>query len=147
MKFATRATAAKKATRKSRAKKRTPPALERARGALESLGAREAATIDARLVVMLALADISTLVTVTENNGAINVTPPNLLNLTFNDPQVGLDDAQMGLFYGRVTTAINDARVDALIQKHLASNPSAAVVIINVADLIQLWINNPDMQA
>jgi hypothetical protein len=53
----------------------------------------------------------------------------------------------MVLLYGKVSTAIGDQRVDALIQKHLTSNPSAAVVISDVTDLIQLWIDNPSLTA
>ncbi len=141
MKFATKATRNKTSPVASAAR------VNRARAALESLGARESATIDARTAILLALAGISTLVSVTNNNGVITVTPFDVLNLTFNDSLVGLDDAQMVLLYGKVSTAINDARVDGLIQKNLLSSPSAAVTIIDVADLIQLWIDNPDLKA
>lgn len=142
MKFATK-TATKKRSGRRVLAAAAPAGVARARATLETLGAREAVTLDAPTAVLVALTDMTGLVTVT--NGAIS--PFNLFNLTFDSPKVGLDDGQMVLLYGKVSTAIGDQRVDALIQKHLTSNPSAAVVISDVTDLIQLWIDNPSLTA
>ena len=146
MKFATK-TATKKRSRQRVRATAAPAGVIRARAALEALGTREAVAIDARTAVLLALADITSLVSVTDNNGVITVTPFDVFNRTFDDPQVGLDDAQMVLLYGKVSTAIGEERVKLLIHKHLTSNASATVLIIDVANLIQFWIDNPDQQA
>jgi hypothetical protein len=78
---------------------------------------------------------------------AAGIKPFGLLDRTFNDPLVGLDDSQMPAFYAAVSTAINDTRVDALIQAKLASSPSAAATIIDVINLIQFWVDHPDVKA
>ncbi len=84
--------------------------------------------------------------------GLVEVTPAGikpfgLLDRTFDDPLVGLDDSQMPGFYAAVSTAINDTRVNALIQAKLASSPSAAATIIDVINLIQFWVDHPDVKA
>ena len=142
--------AAKKAVAKKQSSPLAPPAsaqaaagVASARAALDTIGARESVTIDARTAVLVALTDMTGLVTFT--NGVIS--PFNLFKLTFDNDKVGLGDGQMPLLYGKVSTAIGNQRVDALIQKNLTSSPSASVVINDVTDLIQLWIDNPSLTA
>lgn len=145
--------AVKRVSAKKKAAKRVPgnkaavpqaDSSQRARAALEALATRESETISARAAVLVALTDISGLVAVGPD-GAI--TPFGLFTLTFGDPRVGLDDGQMVLLYGKVSTAIGNDRVGALIEKHLTSQASAAVVIRDVTDLIQIWIDDPSVEA
>ena len=149
MRDATKKVAKKSAAKKTVAKKsESPDVLVAARQALGAIAERESvAPPNIRLIVMLAIADISTLVKVTNNNGALTVFPKNLLQLQFNDNKVGLDDDQMPLFYGRIITAINDNTVTALINKNLIPSHSANVQILKISNLIELWVENPDMAA
>ena len=65
---------------------------------------------------------------------------------SFNDSAVGLDDGDMRGFFAAVSTAINDARVSALIDAKLGDTGGSAN-IGDIARLIQLWIDTPDMTA
>ena len=59
---------------------------------------REAVVGDGSLQVVIAIASVTTLVTVDTTQDPPVVTPGNLGALTFNDPQVGMSNAQVAIF-------------------------------------------------
>jgi hypothetical protein len=70
-----------------------------AQARLESLiSEREAVVGDGSLQVVIAIASVTTLVTVDTAQNPPVVTPGNLGALTFNDPQVGMSNAQVAIF-------------------------------------------------
>jgi hypothetical protein len=149
MKNATkRPTARKNAAKKAPARKKETPQAKRLRAGrarLEALANVEAESLSARAAVVMALIDISGGLVSVASSGSI--TPFGLFTLRFDDNQVGLGDGQMVLLYGKVSTAIGIDRVSALIQRHLSGQASAAVVIGDVCDLIQIWIDDPSIEA
>ena len=146
MKKAARKAAPKKAAPLQTVLKKAPvpPPVQASPGSVQLSAAREALTTSVRDAAIAALANISPgLVQVTPTG----VKPFGLLDRTFNDPLVGLDGTQMPFFFAAVSTAINDARVDALIEKNLAASPTSAATIIDVVNLIQFWVDHPDVTA
>jgi len=131
----------------SKAKAKAPADVKKARATLTAMAGREAATISADTAVLLALSDVTSLVTVSEAGGRLVPNPFGTRSMFFDDNAIGIDDGQLPLVLGRASTAINDARVDALITKNLLSPPSAHLVIGDVIDIIQLWIDNPSLTA
>ena len=150
MKFATKKAVAgawpakKKSARRPKAKAAAD--TTKARAVLTAIAGRETA-ISADTAVLLALVDITTLVTVSDVGGTLVTNPFGTRSMFFDENAIGIDDGQMVLLLGRVRTAINVARVDALITRNLLSPPSAHLIIGDVIDLIQLWIDNPSLTA
>jgi hypothetical protein len=138
MKFATskKAPATKTAAARGAAAKSTDVAAAR-----EALAG---ATTSARDTVIATLVHFSPGLVEVKPDGTI--VPTNLFQRSFNDPAVGLDDGDMSGFFAAVSTAINDARVNALIDAKLGDT-GASANIGDVARLIQLWIDSPDMTA
>ena len=87
--------------KKKQAKKKTVRAMSatQAQARLEALiSEREAVVGDGSLQVVIAIASVTTLVTVDTAQRPPVVTPANLGALTFNDPQVGMSNAQVAIF-------------------------------------------------
>lgn len=102
--------------------------------------------ITAEQAAVAALCRISPGLVIVGKDGA--VTPFGLLSRTFDDPLVGLEDAQMPAFFAAVDAALGEARVSALIRSNFASaQPSASVTIINIVNLIQFWLDHPEIRA
>jgi len=131
--------ATKKALAKAAARKGT--ATTAVAAARESL---TESTTSARDAVVATLVNFSPGLVQVNPDGTI--IPLGLFRLSFGDPKVGLDDGQMKGFFAAVSTAINDTRVGALIDAKLGDT-GASANIGDVARLIQLWIDNPDMTA
>ena len=150
MKSATKKTlATKKAVGKKAVVKKVPRkrALQSPlRGARESLAvaARES-TIGVRNAMIAALVNNSPgLVSVSATG---EVTPIGIFSRKFNDPLVGVDDAQMRGIFSALATAINEDRVGNLIDTKLNNPPTANARIGDVADLIQFWVDHPEVKA
>ena len=92
--------------------------------------ARQAPTLDIGKVLIKAVTDLA----------ALAAPPPGILDLRFNDPQIGLTDAQMIDLYGHLKTAIGWVGISDLIDKNFGENPSANTKIGDVAAKIQSWI-------
>ena len=136
------------AKKKSAAKKMAvaAPGLASAREQLAALAARED-SLDAIHVVLAALSEVSGLVSVSEENGDLVTVPDDLLERKFNDPKVGVSDQQMRDLLNKVILIIQDARIEKLIRKNLLDPPTAALVILDVCDMIQFWVDNPSETA
>lgn len=142
--------AQKKASSKAAAKKTpgkraaTPAAVDAARESLVVFAAQQTSPINVGNAAIATLAHMSPgLVQVTP----ARIVPPNLLELAFDDSKVGLSNEQMPAFFSGMSIALNNHRVAALIQKNLADSANAAAIIITVTDLIQFWIDNPELTA
>jgi hypothetical protein len=78
-----------------------------AREAMASLiREKEAAVTDGALQVIIALASVTTLVTVDTTQDPPAFEPENLGTLTFNDSQVGLADEDMAIFKANLKTLL-----------------------------------------
>src|SRR4051812_8782411 len=89
-----------------------------------------------RIEVAEAIAAISGLVTVTPlGDDDFSVTPDDLFERTFNDPQVGIDDTRMRDFKKALKTLLKGEGIDATIDQ-LPENSN--VVIEKVATIIRL---------
>ena len=138
MKLARNKTAVKKA---AAAPARKITAAKAVAAARESLTESTTTALD---TVVATLVNFSPELVRVNRDGTIM--PPGLLRLSFGDPKVGLGDGQMKGFFAAAGTAINDGRVAALIDAKLCGMDASAN-IGDVAKLIQLWIENPDMTA
>src|SRR5437879_891810 len=119
----------------------TKPGADPVTAARESLGESTTSVRDASIAT---LAHIRPGLVTVDPGGIIN--PPGLFDRSFNDAKVGIDDSQMPAFFAAISTAINDDRVNALIQSKLA-NTGASANIGDIVRLIQLWVDNPDIKA
>ena len=88
-----------KKNKKTTKKKGAAMSTSDAQATLDALIAeRENVVGDGSLQVVMAIASVTTLVTVDTTEIPPAITPPNLGALTFNDPQVGMSNAQVAIF-------------------------------------------------
>jgi hypothetical protein len=88
---------------------------------------------DGSLQVILAIASVSSLVTVNTSTSPATLTPSNLGQLTFNDVNVGLSNTQMAIFKANLTTLLPRIATD------IAKIPeNAALNIVDVAKFVRL---------
>jgi hypothetical protein len=143
--------ASKRAARKRTSKKRPAPkalaAVADDFGLPESFAVEAGPAVSAETLLLLAIADVSTLVEVKEVDGVLRTKPLALRTMSFNNEKVGIEDLQMPAVLGRVAEGIGSERVTALIQKRLLTPPTAAMVVRDVYAQIQLWIDNPGLVA
>jgi hypothetical protein len=98
--------------------------------ALESAGS---VVGDGSLQVIMAIASVTTLVTVDATTRPPTVSPPNLGGLTFNDRRVGLSNTQMALFKASLTELLQE------IAAQIAKIPeNAGLKIAEVANFVRL---------
>jgi hypothetical protein len=115
----------------------TKSALHEATAARETFARmireKQASVGDGGLAVLLALASVTTLVTVDTSTTPPTVTPANIGTLTFDDPSVGLTDEGMRIFKANLTILLPQIAAD------IESIPaSAGLNIGKVAEFVQL---------
>jgi hypothetical protein len=88
----------KKKKRGSKAKKKAPGRAAARERLATLIREKETAVGDGSVQVLLAIAAVSTLVTVDTSTNPPTVTPENIGSLTFGDPLVGLADKDMPTF-------------------------------------------------
>jgi hypothetical protein len=101
---------------------------------LDRLIAEKQRTVgDGSLQVILAVASVTTLVTVDTRKVPPRIDPPNLGQLTFNDANVGLSNTQMAIFKANLSTLLPEIAAD------VAKIPeNAGLKISAVADFVRL---------
>ena len=101
---------------------------------LDRLIAEKQRTVgDGSLQVILAIASVTTLVTVDTTRVPPRINPPDLGQLTFNDAKVGLSNSQMAIFKANLSTLLPEIAAD------VAEIPeNAGLKISAVADFIRL---------
>ena len=92
----------------------------------------DAARTDGRLELALAIASVTSLVTVDATQDPFATVPDDLFDLTFNDAQVGMSDDQMAAFKANLSRLLRQIADDiAQIQE------SAQVSIETVAEFVK----------
>jgi hypothetical protein len=93
---------------------------------------------DGGLQVALAIASVTTLVTVDTTQDPFVVDPPDLGTLTFADPKVGMSDQQVGIFKATLKALLPQ------IAKDIDQLPdNANLVVGEVAEFVRLALLNP----
>jgi len=86
---------------------------------------------DGRIQVALAIAAVSSLVSVDATKNPFQTVPPSLFGLTFNDPKVGISDAQMPVFKADLVHLLPQIAAD------ISDIPeNASLVIEKVAEFV-----------
>jgi hypothetical protein len=91
------------------------------------------APTDGRLQVALAIAGISSLVTVDATKNPFQTSPDDLFDLNFDDPSVGISDDQMPAFRANLTVLLPEIASDIAQLRDNASLP-----IEKVAEFVRL---------
>jgi hypothetical protein len=98
---------------------------------LEAMTAARQQATHGSLMVIMAIASITDLVMVDTTVSPFTFKPPNLPNLTFNDPLVGIQDGQMPIFKSNLSKFLPEISAD------IDKIPNdAAVFVRNVANYI-----------
>jgi hypothetical protein len=97
------------------------------------------ATTDGALQVALAIASVTTLVTVDSTQDPFVVDPEDLGTLTFGDPKVGLSDEQVAILKANLKVLLPQ------ISKDIEKIPeNASLVIGDVAEFVRVSLLSPD---
>jgi hypothetical protein len=127
--------------KKKLAKKTTGSAMSAtdAQAMLEALIAeREAVVGDGSLQVVIAIASVTTLVTVDTTQDPPVVTPETLGALRFNDPQIGMSNAQVGIFKANLKLLLPQISADIDLIPDNANLQIAQVVKLVRLSLLQV---------
>ena len=123
---------AKKKNKKARSVK-APSATAATRALDRLISDKERAIGDGSLQVILAIASVTSLVTVDTSTTPPTLQPPDLGQRTFNDVKVGMSNTQMAIFKANLTTLLPEIAVD------IARIPeNAALKIADVAKFVRL---------
>ena len=95
-------------------------------------------TTDGALQVALAIASVTTLVTVDATQDPFVVDPEDLGSLTFGDPKVGMSDEQVAIFKGNLKVLLPH------ISKDIDQIPANASLLIgDVAEFVRVSLLSP----
>ena len=116
--------------------KKNAPSPEAAHDKLNKMiAAKEQEIGDGGVQVAMAIASVTTLVTVDTSQDPVVVTPDNLGDLTFDDPAVGMSDDQMPIFKANLKILLP------LIADDISQIPDNSKLLISkVARFVQLSI-------
>ena len=94
---------------------------------------KERAVGDGSLQVVLAIASVTSLVTIDTSTAPATIEPPDLGQRKFNDLKVGMSNTQMAIFKANLTTLLPEIALD------VARIPeNAALKIADVAKFVRL---------